>query len=149
MLDQTTKIKQRFDELTEMVVNPEIIADNKLWQKLVKERNSLEEIAECHDKLVKLTKNLNDSEEIIKVETDPEMIAVFKEDIQATKKQLQELNDQIQILLLPKDENDDKNVIIEVRPAAGGEEASLFASTLMNMYVRYAERNRWKGEVND
>lgn len=149
MLEQTTKIKQRFDELTELVVKPEVIADNKLWQKLVKERSGLEEIAECHDKLVKLTKNLADSEEIVKTETDPEMIEVFKEDIENTKKEIEELNDQIQILLLPKDENDDKNVIIEVRPAAGGEEAALFANTLMNMYVRYAERSGWKTEVND
>ena len=149
MLEQTIKIKQRFDELTELVVKPEIIADNKLWQKLVKERSGLEEIAECHDRLVKLTKNLNDSEEIVKTETDPEMLEVFKEDIQNTKEQIEELNSQIQILLLPKDENDDKNVILEVRPAAGGEEASLFANSLMNMYLRYAERNRWKVEIND
>lgn len=149
MLEQTLKIKQRYDELTELVVNPEIIADNKKWQKLVKERNNIEEIAESHVKLEKLLKNLSDSQEIVKVETDPEMLEVFKEDIFNTKKQIEELNEQIQILLLPKDENDDKNVILEVRPAAGGEEASLFASTLMNMYVRYAERSHWKVEVND
>ena len=149
MLNQTTKIKQRYDELTELVVNQEIIADNKKWQKLVKERNSLEELAMCHDKLVKLTKNLEDSEAIVKTETDAEMIEVFKEDIENTKKEIEKLNAEIQILLLPKDENDDKNVIMEVRPAAGGEEASLFASTLMNMYIRFAERNKWKVEVND
>ena len=149
MLEQTIKIKQRFDELTELVVNPDIIADNKQWQKLVKERSSLEELAECHDRLVKLTKNLNDSQEIVKTETDPEMLEIFKEDIQNTKAQIEELNSHIQILLLPKDENDDKDVILEVRPAAGGEEASLFANSLMNMYLRYAERNRWKVEIND
>lgn len=149
MLEQTAKIKQRYDELTKLVVDPEIIADNKQWQKLVKERSSIEEIAECHDKLAKLMKNLEESEEIVKTETDPEMVEVFKEDIENTKKEIEELNSHIQILLLPKDENDDKNVIIEVRPAAGGEEASLFANTLMNMYVRFAERNGWKVEVNE
>ena len=149
MLEQTSKIKQRYDELTELVIKPEIIADNKAWQKLVKERSGIEEIAECHDRLVKLYKNLADSEEIVSMETDPEMIAAFKEDVQNTKKELEELNAHVQILLLPKDEDDDKNVILEVRPAAGGEEASLFASTLMNMYVRYAERNRWRVEIND
>lgn len=149
MLEQTLKIKQRYDELTELVVKPEIIADNKQWQKLVKERSSLEEIAEAHVELEKLLKNLSDSEEVLKTETDPEMLEVFKEDVQNTKKQIEELNDKIQILLLPKDENDDKNCILEVRPAAGGEEAALFASTLMNMYVRYAERMHWKVEVND
>ena len=149
MLEQTAKIKQRYDELTKLVVDPEIIADNKQWQKLVKERSSIEEIAECHDKLAKLMKNLEESEKIVKTETDPEMVEVFKEDIENTKKEIEELNSHIQILLLPKDENDDKNVIIEVRPAAGGEEASLFANTLMNMYVRFAERNGWKVEVNE
>ncbi len=149
MLEQTAKIKQRYDELTKLVVDPEIIADNKKWQKLVKERSSIEEIAECHDKLAKLMKNLEESEKIVKTETDPEMVEVFKEDIENTKKEIEELNSHIQILLLPKDENDDKNVIIEVRPAAGGEEASLFANTLMNMYVRFAERNGWKVEVNE
>ncbi len=149
MLEQTAKIKQRYDELTELVVKPEIIADNKLWQKLVKERSSIEEIAECHDQLSKLLKNLKDSEEVLKTETDPEMISFFTEDINSTKKQIDELNEKVQILLLPKDEDDDKNVIIEVRPAAGGDEAALFAGTLMNMYIRYAERNHWKVEVND
>ena len=149
MLEQTAKIKQRYDELTKLVVDPEIIADNKEWQKLVKERSSIEEIAECHDKLAKLMKNLEESEQVVKTETDPEMIEAFKEDIENTKKEIEELNSHIQILLLPKDENDDKNVIIEVRPAAGGEEAALFANTLMNMYVRYAERNGWKVEVNE
>ncbi len=149
MLEQTAKIKQRYDELTKMVVDPNVIADNKYWQKLVKERSSIEEIAQCHEKLEKLTKNLADSEQIVKQEKDPEMVAIFKEDIESTKHQIEQLNKQIQILLLPKDENDDKNVILEVRPAAGGEEASLFANTLMNMYIRYAERNGWKVEANE
>ena len=149
MLEQTEKIKKRYDELTELVVNPETIADNKRWQKLVKERNSIEEIAQCHDNLVKLTKNLQESEKVVSTEKDPEMVEIFKEDIENTKKEIEKLNEQIQILLLPKDENDDKNVIIEVRPAAGGEESALFASTLMNMYIRYAERNNWKIEVNE
>ena len=149
MLEQTTKIKQRYDELTKLVIDPEVIANNKRWQKLVKERSSIEEIANCHDALIKLQKNLEDSKNILKVETDPEMIEVFKEDVLNTEKQIRELNDKLQILLLPKDENDDKNVILEIRPAAGGEESSLFASELMNMYIRYAERNNWQVEVNE
>ncbi len=149
MLEQTTKIKQRYDELTKLVIDPEVIADNKRWQKLVKERSSIEEIANCHDELVKLQKNLEDSKNILKVETDPEIIEAFKEDVVNTEKQIQELNERLQILLLPKDENDDKDVILEIRPAAGGEEASLFASELMNMYIRYAEREAWMVEVNE
>ena len=87
MLEQTTKIKQRYDELTKLVIDPEVIANNKRWQKLVKERSSIEEIANCHDALIKLQKNLEDSKNILKVETDPEMIEVFKEDVLNTEKQ--------------------------------------------------------------
>ena len=149
MLEQTQKIKERFDELTDLISKPEIIADTKKWQKLVKERSNIEELALCHEKLASLVKNLNYGEEVLKTEKDPEMLEIFKEDIMQTKKQIEELNSKIQILLLPKDENDDKNVVLEVRPAAGGEEASLFASTLMNMYIRYAERNNWHVETNE
>lgn len=149
MLEQTEKIKQRYDELTELVVSPEVIADNKYWQKLVKERNSIEPIAEAHEKLEKLLKNLEDSQQAYEVETDAEMKEMFEEDINTTKKQVEELNAEIQILLLPKDENDDKNVIIEIRPAAGGEESALFSGVLMKMYTRYAERQGWKVEYNE
>ncbi len=149
MLEQTQKIKERFDELTDLISKPEIIADTKKWQKLVKERSNIEELALCHEKLASLVKNLNYGEEVLKTEKDPEMLEIFKEDVLQTKKQIEELNSKIQILLLPKDENDDKNVVLEVRPAAGGEEASLFASTLMNMYIRYAERNNWHVETNE
>ena len=149
MLEQTIKIKQRYDELTELVIKPEIIADNKAWQKLVKERSSIEEIAQAHDALEKLIKNLNDSEESLKTETDELMKQMFEEDILETKKQIEKLNADIQIMLLPKDENDDKNVIIEIRPAAGGDESALFSWVLMKMYTRYAERQGWKVEYNE
>lgn len=148
MLNQTEKIKQRYDELTELVVNPDVIADNKAWQKLVKERSSIEEIAMAHEKLEKLINNLEESEKVLKQETDAEMKQMFEEDVFETKKQIEKLNEEIQILLLPKDENDDKNVIIEIRPAAGGDEAALFSWVLMKMYTRYAERQGWKVEYN-
>ena len=149
MLEQTIKIKQRYDELTELVIKPEIIADNKAWQKLVKERSSIEEIAQAHDALEKLIKNLSDSENALKTETDELMKQMFEEDIAETKKQIEKLNADIQIMLLPKDENDDKNVIIEIRPAAGGDESALFSWVLMKMYTRYAERQGWKVEYNE
>lgn len=149
MLEQTRKIKQRYDELTNLVIDPEIIADNKEWKKLVKERSSIEEIAEAHTKMEKLVNELQCSNEALKAEKDPEMIDMFKEEIDSLQEQIDKLDEETKILLLPKDENDDKNVIIEVRPAAGGEEAALFADELMNMYVRYAERMSWKVEVNE
>ena len=149
MIEQTSLIKQRYDELTKLCIDPEVIADNKRWQKLVKERSSIEEIANLHDELVKLNKNLEDSKNILATETDSDMRQIFKEDVLETEKKIEDIEQKLQILLLPKDENDDKDVILEIRPAAGGEEASLFASTLMNMYIGYAEKNGWQVSVNE
>ncbi len=149
MIEQTSLIKQRYDELTKLCIDPEVIADNKRWQKLVKERSSIEEIANLHDELVKLNKNLEDSKKILATETDSDMRQIFKEDVLETEKKIEDIEQKLQILLLPKDENDDKDVILEIRPAAGGEEASLFASTLMNMYIGYAEKNGWQVSVNE
>ena len=149
MLEKSIGFKKRFDELTDLIMQPEIIAENKQWKKLVKERSSLEEIAEAHEKLEKVVNNIKASEENLKTETDAEMVALFKEELSELKKEREELESQLQILMLPKDEDDDKNCIIEIRGAAGGEESALFASVLLNMYIRYAERNNWKYEIND
>ena len=149
MLEKSLKLKQRYDELTELVMKPEIIADNKEWKKLVKERSGLEELAETHTALEKVVNDLKANEESLKSETDAEMLALYKEENEDLKAQKKELESKLQILLLPKDEDDDKNCIVEIRGAAGGEESALFASVLMNMYIRYAERQRWSYEIND
>lgn len=149
MLEKTQKIKIRFDELTKMISDPEIIADNKNWQKLIKERNTLEPIAEAHDKLKKTLQELEEAEKSYADVKEEEMKELFKEEIDALKTTQKELVDEIKVLLLPKDENDESNVIIEVRPAAGGDEAALFASVLLKMYTRFGERNGWKVEISD
>ena len=149
MIETTQKIKDRFDELTNLISNPEIIADNKEWKKLVKERNSLENIVEAHDKLYKLLTEKENIEKIIKIEKDNEMKSLFEDELFHLNKKISELEEEIKILLLPKDENDESNVIIEIRQAAGGDESALFARTLMNMYMRYADRNHWKTEITD
>ncbi|MBE7074841.1 MAG: peptide chain release factor 1 [Clostridiales bacterium] len=149
MLQKSLKFKERFDELTELIVKPEIIADNKEWKKLVKERSGLEELVETRNNLEKVINELALNEQSIQTETDHEMLALYKEENHELKKQKEELENALQILLLPKDEDDDKDCIIEIRGAAGGEESALFAGVLMNMYIRYAERQHWKYEVND
>ena len=149
MLNKTLKAKQRFDELTELIMKPEIIADNKEWKKLVKERSGLEELVTTRDEYEKVVNNLSSNEQSLKTETDSEMIALYKEENHDLKTQKQELEDKLQILLLPKDEDDDKDCIVEIRGAAGGEESALFARVLMNMYMRFADRQRWKCEIND
>lgn len=149
MVEKTLNIKKRFDELTDLISKPEIIADQKEWKKLVKERASLEDLANAHDELVKLKKELSEAEETLKSETDKDMIELFSEEVKSCRKKIEELEERIKILLLPKDENDESNVIIEIRPGVGGEESALFGAVLMKMYMRYAERKRWSVEIAD
>ena len=149
MLEKTKKIKQRFDELTELISRPEILSDMNQWKKLVKERSAIEDIAAAHDKLEKVLKEKQDLSELIPNETDHEMRAMMEEELQSLKEQEEKINDEIKILLLPKDENDDKNVIMEIRGGAGGEEAALFGMVLLNMYRRFAERKHWNFEISE
>lgn len=149
MLEKALKFVQRFNELTELIAKPEIIADNKEWKKLVKERSGLEDLVAVANKLEKVVNNLKLNEQSIQSETDHEMLTLYKEEHVELKNEKESLENELQILLLPKDENDDKDCIIEIRGAAGGEESALFASVLLNMYIRFAEREHWKYEIND
>lgn len=149
MLEKTKKIKERFDELTELISKPEIIADNAQWQKLVKERSELEDIAEAHDELEKLVKEKEEAEKVVEEETDKEMKEFFEAELKEIKKKTEEAEEKIKVLLLPKDENDESNVIVELRSAAGGEESALFCAVLLKMYTRFAERKGWSVEMID
>lgn len=149
ILAKTQKVKDRFEELTILISKPEIIADNKQWKVLVKERSNLEEIAAAHDELYKFVKDYESSQHDYENETDSELKNMFYEEIGDLKHIIEEKVEEVKILLLPKDENDDNNVIIEIRSAAGGEESALFASVLMRMYQYYAESKRWKVEITD
>ncbi len=149
LLVKTEKSKVRFDELTDLISRPEIIADNKEWKKLVKERSSLEELANAHEELKKSVNDLENCENDLKNEKDPEMKALFESEIQRLNEQIDKIVENIKILLLPKDENDDSNAIVEIRSAAGGEESSLFCLELCRMYSHYAEKKHWKVEYID
>ncbi len=149
MLDKTITFKKRFDELTELISKPEIIADQQQWKKLVKERSGLEQLAEAHDSLERLVKEKDEIHKTLESETDPEMVELFREEEKSNKAKIEELEEKIKILLLPKDENDESNVIIEIRAGVGGEESALFGAVLLKMYSRFAERNRWKVEMID
>ena len=149
MLNKTAKIKERFEELNTLVSDVNVIADNRTWQKYAKERSELEPIVEARDKLENLINQQNDARLALETETDKEMLDLFNEEFYSLKEQIEALEKEMQILLLPKDENDEKNVIVEIRPAAGGDESALFCYVLMKMYTRYAERNNWKVEPID
>ena len=148
-LEKTKKSKERYDELTELVMKPEIIADNKGWKKLVKERSSLEDIANAYTSLLSLSQNLENCENDLKNEKDSEMKALFEIYIKELKEKIEKEIEEIKILLLPKDENDDSNAILEIRAAAGGEESALFGAELLRMYTHFADKNRWKTEILD
>lgn len=146
MTQKLDKIVARYEFLTEEISKPEVIANNSQWKKLVKEHSNLRPIVECYEQYKKAKGELDANLELAEAETDKEMLALLHEDINFQKKQIEELNEQLKVLLLPKDPNDDKNVIIEIRAGAGGEEAALFANEIRRMYYMFADKNRWKIE---
>lgn len=149
MTDKLDKIVERYNFLTEEIAKPEVIADNNSWKKLVKEHSSLTPIVECYEEYKKTDKAVTEALEMVGVESDKEMLELLHEEISSGKKRREELEEQLKVLLLPKDPNDDKNVIVEIRAGAGGEEAALFANEIRRMYYMYAEKNRWKVEEID
>lgn len=142
-------IKNKYDELTELIARPEIIADNKEWTKLVKEHSQVEPVVTAYARLVDTEKEIEDLKVMAETEEDRELRELAAAELDEKKAELEKINNELRILLLPADPNDDKNVIIEIRAGAGGDEAALFAAELMRMYKMYAEKNRWKIEDVD
>ena len=149
LLEKTGKTKARYDELTSLVSDPEVISDNREWKKLVKERSKLEDVANAHVELEELVNEFDLCKQEYEKETDHEIKQMFYDEIGSLKERIEAKMEEIKILLLPKDENDDSNVIMEIRQAAGGEESGLFCTELYRMYVMYAESKHWKVEVMD
>lgn len=143
------EITKKYEELTDMISRPEIIADNKEWTKLVKEHSNIEPVVVAFGKYKIISNDLELAKEMLENETDQEMLAMAKEEFDTKKAEKEAITEELKILLLPKDPNDDKNVIIEIRGGAGGDEAALFASNLLRMYKMYASANRFKVEDMD
>ena len=140
MIEKLKKLKERYIELTALVSDPSIIADQREWSKLAKELANLEPIVQKYEEYMKVEKDIADAKEMIKTETDKDMQEMLNEEIYGGKDKLAAIEDELKILLLPKDENDEKNVIMEIRAGAGGEEAGLFAAELKRMYGLYCEK---------
>ncbi|GEQ48287.1 peptide chain release factor 1 [Tetragenococcus koreensis] len=147
--DQLQKIEDRYQELGELMSDPDVIADTNRFMKLSKEEADLRETVQVYQRYKKVEEDISEDEEMLSENLDEEMSDLAKEELAELKKEKEELEDQIKILLLPKDPNDDKNIIMEIRGAAGGDEAALFAGDLFNMYQHYAESQGWKVEVMD
>lgn len=146
MLEKLGFIEEKYEELSMKISNPEIIADTQLFQKLCKEQSSLEEIVMKYREYKQTLKNLDDDKKMLEDNIDKEMKELAEEEIKELEESKVKLENELKLLLIPKDPNDDKNVFIEIRGGAGGEEAALFAGDLHRMYVRYAERHNWKVE---
>ena len=145
MLERLSIINERYNFLTEELTKPEVYNDFKKMKELNKEKTSLEESVVAYKSY---TQVLSDLEAAHEMTHDPEMAEFARVEIEELTKQKEELEEKIKILLLPKDPNDDKNVIMEIRGAAGGDEANIFAGDLFRMYTRYAEQKGWKIHYN-
>lgn len=147
MFDKLDFILEKYEELSKKVSDPDVIARQKEWQKLMKEMSDLEPIVKEYTAYKKAKEELEEAKEILDMEDDEELREMAREELKANEAAIDEYTENLKILLLPKDPNDDKNVILEVRAGTGGDEAALFGSDLLRMYLRYAERMRWKTEI--
>lgn len=148
-IEKLEGIRKKYDELTDLIVKPEIIADNKEWTKLVKERSEIEPVAETYDKLKAIEKEIEELKVMASDDGDKELRELAEAELDEKKAEKEKVEGELKILLLPVDPNDEKNVIIEIRAGAGGDEAALFAAELMRMYKMYAEKRRFRTEDVD
>ena len=149
MIEKLQSIKARYNELSAELLKPDIFSDAKAYAKLAKEHSELGEIVAKADALEKLKADYDFARESLETETDEEMRAMFEEEVTNAKAKIEESENEIKLMLLGKDEDDEKNVIMEIRGGAGGEEAALFAAELKRMYMFFAEKNRLRVEIID
>lgn len=147
MFEKLEFIEGKYEELSIKISDPEIIADQNLWKKLVKEHSDIEPLVMKFREYKSVIKNIEDSEEMLREEEDKELLEMVKMELADLEEKRAALEEELKIMLLPKDPNDEKDVIVEIRGAAGGEEAALFAADLFRMYTRYAERQGWKVDI--
>ncbi len=144
MFNKLKGVEERYEELTAEISKPEVIADQNTWKKLMKERADMEDIVNKYREYKQVRTDIDSAKELL---NDKELHELAQMELVTGEEKLRVIEEELKVLLLPKDPNDDKNVIVEIRGGAGGEEAALFAGTLFRMYSRYAERKRWKVEV--
>ncbi len=146
MFEKLEEIYKKYLELTKLISDPDVIADQNTWRKYMKEQASMKDVVDKYLEYKNIEKNMNEAKEMM---DDPDLKDIANEEYYSLKEKLPQIEEELKILLLPKDENDDSNVIIEIRAGAGGEEAALFAYNLYRMYTMYAELKKWQVEVMD
>ena len=147
MFDKLEDLLIRFEEIMGELHEPTVTNNQERFRKLMKEQSDLTPIVDAYTEYKKCKQDIEDSLSMLEEEKDEEMREMIKETLNDSKKRVEELEQELKILLLPKDPNDDKNVIVEIRAGAGGDEAALFAAEIYRMYVHYAEKQRWKVEL--
>lgn len=147
MFENLSSLKDKYADLEIKIADPEIINNQEQWQKLMKEHAELSPVVSKYNEYVKATEDIKGAKDIIANETDEDLRDLAKEELSDLEENLEKVIEELKILLLPKDPNDDKNVIVEIRGGAGGEEAALFAGVLFRMYSMYASNRRWKVEL--
>ncbi|NLL70934.1 MAG: peptide chain release factor 1 [Epulopiscium sp.] len=147
MFSKLDDLVKNYEEIGQQISDPEVIQDQERWTKLMKEHSDLSPIVEKYKEYMGVQQNLEDARLLMEEEQEEELRQMAKEEWNECKETIEVLEEELKILLLPKDPNDEKNVFVEIRGGAGGDEAALFASDLFRMYARYAERQRWKIEI--
>ena len=147
MFDKLEGLEERYEVLSQQVSDPEVIANTSEWQKLMKEHSDLSAIVEKYREYKKTKQAIVDSKEMLGEKLEEEMIELVKLELAEAQENIEVVEKELKLLLLPRDPNDEKNVIVEIRGGAGGDEAALFAGNLFRMYTRYAERQRWKVDI--
>ena len=147
MFDRLEDLLRRYEEIMNELNEPSVTANQERFRSLMKEQSDLTPLVEAYKEYRKVKQDAEDSLMMLESESDEEMRELLKEEHAEAKKRIQELEQEMKILLLPQDPNDEKNVVVEIRAGAGGDEAALFAAEMYRLYVKYAERNRWKVEL--
>ena len=147
MFERLDQIEARYEELTQALASPDIIGDSSKYQKTAKAHSEISAIVEKYREYKDLVKGISESKAVLADEKDPEMRAYAQEELEKLEPRVAGIEEELKLLLLPKDPNDEKNVILEIRAGTGGDEATLFAAEMFRMYDRYAESQRWKVEV--
>ncbi|MGI6149314.1 MAG: peptide chain release factor 1 [Limnochordia bacterium] len=147
MLEKLESLEAKYEELNKKLGDPEVIGDPNAYKRLAKAHAELEEIVNEFRSYKSVLQDLEDARAMLREDNDPEFTAMLRDEVDSLESRQEELERRLQILLLPKDPNDEKNVIMEIRGGTGGEEAALFAGTLFRMYSRYAEEQRWNVEI--
>ena len=147
MFEKLDQLESKYNELTEALASPAVISDSSKYQKTAKAHSELTDVVEKYREYKDLKRGITESKAMVAEETDPEMRAYAHEELTKLERRIAGVEEDLKVLLLPKDPNDEKNVVLEIRAGTGGDEATLFAAEIFRMYTRYAETQRWKVEV--